>query len=199
MYASTGEKLDALEVFHPDRMASRILGMGDVLTLIERAEQAVSEDEQASMEARMRKGQFTFDDFLQAQRMLRRMGPLQGVLKLVPGLGQQLAGLDVDEERLKRVEAIVLSMTPRERAVPHVIDGNRRLRIARGSGSTVQDVNQLIEARKMMEKVMKQMGKGGKMPSLPGLGDMPTMGGAPPPRRSATKKQRKGRRKSGRR
>ena len=199
MYASTGEKLDALEVFHPDRMASRILGMGDVLTLIERAEQAVSEDEQASMEARMRKGQFTFDDFLQAQRMLRRMGPLQGVLKLVPGLGQQLAGLDVDEDRLKRVEAIVLSMTPRERAVPHVIDGNRRLRIARGSGSTVQDVNQLIEARKMMEKVMKQMGKGGKMPTLPGLGDMPTTGGGPPPRRSATKKHKKSRRKSGRR
>jgi signal recognition particle subunit SRP54 len=159
----------------------------------------VSEDEQASMEARMRKGQFTFDDFLQAQRMLRRMGPLQGVLKLVPGLGQQLAGLDVDEDRLKRVEAIVLSMTPRERAVPHVIDGNRRVRIARGSGSTVQDVNQLIEARKMMEKVMKQMGKGGKMPTLPGLGDMPTMGGGPPPRRSATKKHKKSRRRSGRR
>ena len=118
MFASTGEKLDALEVFHPDRMASRILGMGDVLTLIERAEQAVSEDEQAEMEARMRKGQFTFDDFLQAQRMLRRMGPLQGVLKMIPGLGQQLAGLDVDEGRLKRVEAIVLSMTPRERADP---------------------------------------------------------------------------------
>jgi signal recognition particle subunit SRP54 len=90
-------------------------------------------------------------------------------------------------------------MTPRERAVPHVIDGNRRLRIARGSGSTVQDVNQLIEARKMMEKVMKQMGKGGKMPTLPGLGDMPTTGGGPPPRRSATKKHKKSRRRSGRR
>ena len=90
MFASTGEKLDALEVFHPDRMASRILGMGDVLTLIERAEQAASEDEQAAMEERMRKGQFTFDDFLSAQKMLRRMGPLQGVLKLIPGLGNQL-------------------------------------------------------------------------------------------------------------
>jgi signal recognition particle subunit SRP54 len=196
MFASTGEKLDAIEVFHPDRMASRILGMGDVLTLIERAEQAVSEDEQASMEARMRKGQFTFDDFLQAQRMLRRMGPLQGVLKMIPGLGQQLAGLDVDEGRLKRVEAIVLSMTPRERAIPHLIDGHRRQRIALGSGATVQDVNQLLEARKMMEKVMKQMGKGGKMPSLPGLGELP---GAPPMSRRTPPKKKKSKRKSGRR
>jgi signal recognition particle subunit SRP54 len=196
MFASTGEKLDALEVFHPDRMASRILGMGDVLTLIERAEQAVSEDEQATMEAQMRKGQFTFDDFLQAQKMLRRMGPLQGVLKMMPGMGKQLAGLDVDEGRLKRVEAIVLSMTRRERAMPHTIDGHRRRRIAAGSGSSVQDVNQLLEARKMMEKMMQQMGKG-KMPSLPGLGAQAP--GAPPQmRRSATKKK-KSKRKSGRR
>ena len=101
LFASTGEKLDALEVFHPDRMASRILGMGDVLTLIERAEQAATEDEQAAMEARMRKGQFTFDDFLSAQKMLRRMGPLQGVLKLIPGLGNQLAGADMDEGKLE--------------------------------------------------------------------------------------------------
>ncbi len=194
MFASTGEKLDTLEVFHPDRMASRILGMGDVLTLIERAEQAVSEDEQATMEARMRKGQFTFDDFLQAQKMLRRMGPLQGVLKMMPGIGQQLSGLDVDEGRLKRIEAIVLSMTPRERAIPHSIDGHRRRRIAAGSGTTVQDVNQLLEARKMMEKMMGQIGKG-KMPALPGLegmpGATPTAPGMQPglARRSATKKK----------
>ncbi len=182
MFASTGEKLDALEVFHPDRMASRILGMGDVLTLIERAEQAVSEDEQATMEARMRQGQFSFDDFLQAQKMLRRMGPLQGVLKLMPGIGQQLSGLDVDEGRLKRVEAIVLSMTPRERAVPHSIDGHRRRRIAAGSGTTVQEVSQLLEARKQMEKMIGQMGKG-KLPSLPGLDAMP---GATPGAASGT-------------
>jgi signal recognition particle subunit SRP54 len=193
MFASTGEKLDSLEVFHPDRMASRILGMGDVLTLIERAEQAVSEDEQATMEARMRKGQFSFDDFLQAQKMLRRMGPLQGVLKMMPGIGQQLSGLDVDEGRLKRVEAIVLSITPRERALPHVIDGHRRRRIAAGSGTTVQDVNQLLEARKVMERMMQQMGKG-KMPSLPGAGA--ASGGLPGispqmTRRSATKKKSK--------
>ena len=167
MFVSTGEKLGDLEQFHPDRMASRILGMGDVLTLIERAERAASADEQAEMEARMRKGQFTFDDFLRTAAMLRRMGPLQGVMKMIPGLGSQLANADVDEGQMARVEAIVHSMTPRERAVPHVIDGKRRQRIARGSGTTVQQVNQLLEGRKMMEKMMKQMGQG-KMPALPG-------------------------------
>jgi signal recognition particle subunit SRP54 len=164
-FASTGEKVDALEVFHPDRMASRILGMGDVLTLIERAEQAVEEDEQAEMEKRMRAGQFTFDDFLNAFKMLRRMGPLQGVLKMIPGMGKQLGDMDVDDAQMGRVEAIVLSMTPLERSRPIVIDGKRRQRIARGSGSTVEQVNQLLEARKQMEKMMKQFGKG-KMPAL---------------------------------
>ena len=120
-FASVGEKLDQLEVFHPDRMASRILGMGDVLTLIEKAEAAVAEDEQAEMERRMRAGEFTFDDFLQSYRMLRKMGPVKGVLKLLPGMGQQLDGLDIDEAQMARVEAIVLSMTPHERrvAAPH--------------------------------------------------------------------------------
>jgi signal recognition particle subunit SRP54 len=194
MFISTGERLETLEVFHPERMASRILGMGDVLSLIERAEKAVSADEQSSMELRMRKGQFTFDDFLQAQKMLRRMGPLQGLLKLMPGL-PQLEGVDVDEGRLRRVESIILSMTPRERALPHVIDGHRRRRIAAGSGSSVQEVNQLLDARKLMEGMMKQMGKG-KMPSLPGLAAQP---GAPAmSRRSATKKK-KGKRRAGRR
>jgi signal recognition particle subunit SRP54 len=163
---SVGEKLDQLEYFHPDRMASRVLGMGDVLSLIEKAEAAVEEDEQAAMEERLRRGQFTFDDFLAAQKMLRRMGPLQGVLKLIPGLGNQLRDVDVDERELKRVEAIVLSMTPQERRMPHVIDGSRRRRIAQGSGATVQQVNKLLAARKQMEKMMKQMGKG-KMPTLP--------------------------------
>jgi signal recognition particle subunit SRP54 len=165
-FASVGEKLDQLEYFYPDRMASRILGMGDVLSLIEKAEDAIEEDEQAAMEARIRAGQFTFDDFLAAQKMLKRMGPIQGVLKLIPGLGSQLKGVDVDERRLARVEAIVLSMTPQERRLPHLINGSRRQRIARGSGTTVQDVNQLLSARKQMEKMMKQMGKG-KMPKLP--------------------------------
>src|SRR5216117_874222 len=146
---SVGEKLDQLEYFHPDRMASRILGMGDVLTLIERAEEAAGEDDQKDLEARMMKGQFTFDDFLKSYKMLRRMGPIQGILKMIPGLGSQLDDLDnVDEKQLARVEAVILSMTPRERTLPHVIDRSRRQRIARGSGSDVQQVNQLLEARK---------------------------------------------------
>jgi signal recognition particle subunit SRP54 len=188
---SVGEKLEQLEYFYPDRMASRILGMGDVLTLVEKAEQAIEEDEQEAMEARIRKGQFTFDDFLSAQRMLRRMGPLQGVLKMIPGLGSQLKDVNIDERELGRVEAIVLSMTPHERNTPHVIDGKRRQRIARGSGTTVQQVNRLIDARKQMEKMMKGMSKG-KMPQLAGL--MPDAGNGAPTRavpRTPKKKKKK--------
>jgi signal recognition particle subunit SRP54 len=186
---SVGEKVDQLEYFHPDRMASRILGMGDVLSLIEKAEAAVEEDEREELERRMLQGEFTFDDFLKSYKMLRRMGPLQGVLKLIPGLGSQLEGLDqVDEKQLARVEAIILSMTPRERALPHVIDGSRRQRIARGSGTTVEQVNQLLEGRKQMAKMMKQM-RGGKMPSLPGL-EAPANGG-----RAATARKTKSKRK----
>ena len=165
-FASTGEKLDQLEVFHPERMASRILGMGDVLTLIEKAEQAIEADEQAEMEARMRAGQFTFDDFLASSRMLKKMGPLQGVMKMIPGLGKELQGLDVDEGQMARVEAIVLSMTPDERRLPHLINGPRRRRIAAGSGTTIDEVNKLLQARKQMEKMMRSLGKG-KMPKLP--------------------------------
>ena len=164
--ASVGEKLDQLEYFYPDRMASRILGMGDVLTLIERAEEAASDEDQAAMEARMRAGEFSFDDFLTSYRMLRKMGPLKGVLGMIPGVGNQLKGLDVDEGELSRVEAIVLSMTPQERRMPHLIDGSRRKRIAAGSGTDIQQVNKLLAARKQMQKKMKQMGKG-KMPGLP--------------------------------
>jgi len=194
--ASVGEKLDQLEYFHPDRMASRILGMGDVLSLIERAEAAVEEDEREELEARMMKGQFTFDDFLKSYKMLRRMGPLQGVLKLIPGLGKQLDGLDqIDEKQLARVEAIVLSMTPQERQLPRLIDGRRRLRIARGSGTTVQQVNQLLEARKQMEKMMKGMSKG-KMPALPGMTAGPAPNGpglTPRPGSSSRKRKKKSR------
>jgi signal recognition particle subunit SRP54 len=164
--ASVGEKLDQLEYFHPDRMASRILGMGDVLTLIEKAEQAADQDEQARLEEQFMAGEFTFDDFLASYKMLRRMGPLKGVLSMLPGVGKELQGLDIDERQMSRVEAIVLSMTPRERSLPHLIDGSRRKRIAAGSGTTIQQVNQLLSARKQMQKMMKQMKKG-KMPGLP--------------------------------
>lgn len=167
VFASVGEKVDQLEAFHPDRMASRILGMGDVLTLIEKAEQAVAADEQAELEARMRSGQFTFEDFLAANRMLKKMGPLQGVMKMIPGMGRQLEGVDVDERQMARAEAIILSMTPHERRTPHAINGPRRRRIAAGSGTTIDEVNRLMQARKQMERMMKQLGKG-KLPTLPG-------------------------------
>jgi signal recognition particle subunit SRP54 len=195
--ASTGEKLADLDWFHPDRMASRILGMGDVLTLIERAEAAVEEDEKEELEKRMMRGEFTFDDFLKSYKMLRRMGPLQGVLKMIPGLGKQLEGIeDVDERQLARVEAVILSMTPQERRLPHTIDGSRRKRIAAGSGTTVEQVNQLLQARKAMAQMMKQMGKG-KLPSLPGMelpGAPAVPNGRPQPsatRKSKSKRKRK--------
>ena len=188
---SVGEKLDQLEYFHPDRMASRILGMGDVLSLIEKAEAAVEEDEREELERRLLEGEFTFDDFLKSYKMIRRMGPLQGVLKLIPGLGSQLEGLDaVDEKKLARVEAMILSMTPRERALPHVIDASRRQRIARGSGTDLQQVNQLLEARKQMAKMMKQM-RNGKMPSLPGLEAAGPADGTRPATARKTKSKRK--------
>jgi len=191
---SIGERPDQLEYFHPDRMASRILGMGDVLTLVEKAEAAVEQDEAEEMEKRMMAGEFTFDDFLRSQKMLKRMGPIQGVLKLIPGLGNQLEGLDqVDERQLARVEGMILSMTPQERRFPHVIDGSRRKRIAGGSGTTVQQVNQLLEGRKQMAKMMKQLGKG-KMPAMPGQLE----GQNGPPTRSATKKKRTKRKKRSR-
>jgi signal recognition particle subunit SRP54 len=163
---SVGEKLDQLEYFKADRMASRILGMGDVLTLIEKAEEAASDEDQAKLEQRLRAGEFSFDDFLASYRMLRRMGPIKGVLSMIPGLGNQLKGLDVDEREMSRVEAIVLSMTPQERRMPQLIDGSRRKRIAQGSGTTVQEVNKLLAARKQMQAMMKQLGQG-KMPKLP--------------------------------
>jgi signal recognition particle subunit SRP54 len=166
--ASTGEKLDQLEYFHPDRMASRILGMGDVMTLIERAEQAAEADEKEEMERRLRAGQFTFDDFLQSYRMMRKMGSLKSIAGMIPGLGKQLQGVNVDDGELGRVEAIVLSMTPDERRRPEIINGARRARIARGSGTTVQQVNKLLTARKQMAKMVKQMGQG-KMPNLQSL------------------------------
>jgi signal recognition particle subunit SRP54 len=190
---SVGEKVDQLEYFHPDRMASRILGMGDILTLVERAEQAVEEDEQKEMEARMMAGQFTFDDFLKSYRMIRRMGSIGGLVKLIPGLGKQLEGLDqVDESQFARVEAIILSMTPQERALPKVINGARRLRIANGSGTSVEEVNRLLEGRKEMEKLMKGMSKG-KLPQMPGAP-------APQaPKRKATKSNKRKKRSKTRR
>jgi signal recognition particle subunit SRP54 len=164
-FASVGEKLDQLDVFHPDRMASRILGMGDVMTLIEKAEEAAEVDEAAEMERRLRSGRFTFDDFLKSYEMMQKMGSMRSVLSLVPGLGKQLQGVQVDDKALEWARAIIFSMTPEERSRPELINGSRRARIARGSGTTVQQVNQLLTGRKQMEKMMKQIGRG-KMPNL---------------------------------
>ncbi len=196
---SVGEKLDQLEYFHPDRMASRILGMGDVLTLIERAEQAVEQDEQAELEARMLKGQFSFDDLLKTYRMIGKMGSIQGLLKLIPGIGKQLEGIDqIDEKQFGRVEAMILSMTPQERAMPRVIDGSRRQRIAHGSGVQVEEVNRLMEARKQMEKLMKGMSKG-KMPDLGALGGQAQAPVPQPGQRKATKSNKRKKRQRSRR
>jgi signal recognition particle subunit SRP54 len=168
---SVGEKVDQLEYFHPDRMASRILGMGDVLTLIERAEAAVAEDEQAEMEKRLRQGQFTLDDFLEQLQQVKKMGSIQSILKMIPGLPKEMRNADVDDKELKRVEAIIRSMTPMERSNPQLINGSRRLRIAKGSGTTTTDVNKLLKEFKMMQQLMKSaMRPGKKGRAMPGGG-----------------------------
>jgi len=165
LYSSSGEKLAEFEPFHPDRMASRILGMGDVLSFIEKAEKAVDADRTQELEQKIRKQQFGLDDFLEQMKQVRRMGPIGNLLKMMPGVGQQLGNLNVDEKELDRLEAIILSMTPAERADPRIIDGSRRRRIARGSGTNVQAVSQLVKQFSQMKKLMKQVASG-KMPSL---------------------------------
>jgi signal recognition particle subunit SRP54 len=169
LFASTGEKLDQFERFHPDRMAQRILGMGDVLSFIEKAEAQIDEDEAKELERKLRRNEFTFEDFLSQLKMMRKMGPLQSLLGMIPGFqGAQMQNVKVDERELDRIEAIILSMTPLERRRPELIKGSRRLRIARGSGTTVQHVNQLVKQFAQMQKLMKQLGKG-KMPDLQAL------------------------------
>ena len=149
-------------------MAQRILGMGDVLTFVEKAQREVDEDRAAEMERKLRKAEFTFEDFLDQLRTIRRMGPIGNLIGMLPGAGAQLRGMKVDERELDRVEAIVLSMTPEERRRPDLIKGSRRLRIAKGSGTTVQAVNQLVKQFEQMRKLMKSMSRG-KMPDLGAL------------------------------
>ena len=166
LYASTGEKLAELERFHPERMASRILGMGDVMSLIEKAEEVSDTEDAADLERKIRRQQFTLEDFLKQMRQVRKMGPLTNVLGLMPGMGKamkELRSANMDERELDRLEAIILSMTPAERAKPDLIDGARRKRIAQGSGTTVQAVNQLVKQFGQMRKMMAQLAKG-KMP-----------------------------------
>ncbi len=170
-FVSVGEKLDQLEPFHPDRLASRILGMGDMLSLIERAQEQVDEREAKELEAKLRRAEFTLEDFLGQLRQVRKMSEgtgLAGLLGMLPGVGRQIKNMKLDERQLDRVEAIILSMTPSERRNPRMIDGSRRRRIAAGSGTNVQSVNQMLGQFKQMQRMMKQIGRG-KMPQFPGL------------------------------
>jgi signal recognition particle subunit SRP54 len=166
LFASTGEKLGDFERFHPNRMAQRILGMGDVLSFIEKAESSIEEEEAKALERKLRKNQFTLEDFLDQLKRIRKMGPLTNLLGMIPGLaGHQLSKMEVDERELDRVQAIILSMTPYERRHPEVIKGSRRVRIAKGSGVTVQQVNQLVKQFDQMRKLMRGLQQG-KMPDL---------------------------------
>ena len=165
IFASTGEKLDAFERFHPDRMAQRILGMGDVMTLVERAERQIDEGTARELEEKIRKQQFTLDDFLEQMQQVRQLGPLGNLLKMIPGMGQQLAGVSIDDRELDRLAAIITSMTPAERANPTILNGSRRRRVARGSGTSIQAVNQLVKQFAQMQKMMRSLQQG-RMPSM---------------------------------
>ena len=169
MFASVGEKLDQLEEFHPDRMASRILGMGDVLTLIERAQEHIDDSDALELERKLKTSEFGLDDLLDQLRRIRKMGSLRSLLGMIPGIGKQVKDMQVDDKQLDRVEAMILSMTPSERRHPSLIDGSRRRRIASGSGTSVQQINQLLQQHRQMKKMMKQVAAGGT----------PAMGGAP--------------------
>ncbi|GMA26504.1 hypothetical protein GCM10025864_42630 [Luteimicrobium album] len=179
LFASTGEKLTDLEVFHPDRMASRILDMGDVLTLIEQAEKAFDAEQAAQMAAKVEAGQdFTLADFLVQMQQLKNMGSMKKMLGMLPGMGQMRDAIEnFDEREVDRIEAIVRSMTPAERENPKIINGSRRARIAKGSGSTTTDVNQLLERFENAQKMMRQVARGGGVPGMPGMGGIPGLGG----------------------
>lgn len=167
-YVSTGEKLDALEAFHPDRIASRILGMGDIVSLVEKAQAQYDENEAAKLEAKIRKNEFNFEDFMEQLRVIRKMGSLRDLLGMIPGMDKALRNINVDDSAFTKVEAIIQSMTLKERRNPKILNGSRRMRIARGSGTSIQEVNRLIKQFEDMQKMMKQMTSGKmKMPKLP--------------------------------
>ena len=159
---SVGEKLSDLELFYPERMASRILGMGDIVSLVEKAQETIDVKEAVKLEKKLRKEAFTFDDFYQQLQQLKKMGSLESILKMIPGVSSQLRNVDIDESQMKRVEAIILSMTMEERNRPQVLNGSRRARIADGSGTSIQEVNRLIKQFQQMQKMIKQM-RGGKL------------------------------------
>jgi signal recognition particle subunit SRP54 len=197
MFASAGEKLTDFDLFHPDRMASRILDMGDLLTLIEQAEKAFDAEQAAKAAAKLQDGDFTLDDFLEQMQQVRKMGSLTKMLGMLPGMGQFRDQLEnFDEREIDRIQAIIQSMTPMERANPKAIDGSRRARIAKGSGRTVADVNQLVDRFFEARKMMQQMARGGGMPGLPGSPGM-ALGKRSKARQAPQTKKGKGARRSG--
>lgn len=174
-FISTGEKMENIDVFHPDRMAQRILGMGDVISLVERAQQSFDEDEAKRINAKIRKNQFNFDDFLSQLEQVKKMGNIKDLMGMIPGMNKMMKGLDIDDDSFKPIEAIIRSMTPRERENPDIIDGSRRKRLAAGSGRNITEVNNLMKQFDDMRKLMKQMNKmGGAQKALGGM--MPKMG-----------------------
>lgn len=175
-FVGTGEKMDAIDPFHPDRMADRILGMGDIVSLVERAQQQFDEEEARRLEKKLAKNQFDFNDFLSQIHQIKKMGNLKELASMIPGVGKAIKDIDIDDDAFKSVEAIIYSMTPEERKNPQILDGNRRKRIALGSGTSVQDVNKLLTQFNQMRKMMKGLQglkKGGKLPSLPKMPKMP--------------------------
>ena len=180
-FAGIGEKLEDLEPFHPERMASRILGMGDMLTLIEKAQNQVNEKDAQKLAQKLKESSFDMNDLLDQMRQIRKMGPLKQIMSMLPGVGKQLENVDVDDRQMYRIEAIITSMTPKEREKPSIINPSRKRRIAAGSGTKVEDVNKLLRQFEQMQKMMKQLGgmkgKKGKrrIPMMPPPG-MPPMG-----------------------
>ena len=175
-FISTGEKMENLDVFHPDRMAQRILGMGDVISLVERAQQSFDEDEAKRLNAKMRQNNFNFDDFLSQLEQVKKMGNIKDLMGMIPGMGKAMKGLDIDDDSFKPVEAIIRSMTPKERQNPDIIDGRRRKRLADGSGRNITEVNNLMKQFEDMRKMMKQMNKMGGAKAAMGKLMPPGMG-----------------------
>lgn len=168
-YVSTGEKMEALDLFHPDRMASRILGMGDVVSLVEKAQDTFDEEETRRINKKIKQNKFDFDDFLKQMEQMKKMGSMKDLMGMIPGIGKAIKDIDIDDDDLKPVEAIIKSMTPKERANPEIMNGSRKIRIAQGSGTSVQEVNQLLKQFDQMRKMMKSMNKMGGAKALAGL------------------------------
>ena len=202
MFASSGEKMTDFDVFHPDRMASRILDMGDVMTLIEQAEKAFDQDQalKAAQKLSGQGGEFTLDDFLEQMQQIKKLGSMTKILKMLPGAGQIREQLEnFDDREIDRVEAIIRSMTPAERDNPKIIDGSRRARIAKGSGRTVADVNGLVDRFFEARKMMMQMARGGGFAGVPGMPGVPGMGGPGGGKRAKAKQAQKSKAKGGQR